>query len=111
MSFIAGVTLTEANLLRELRRVTEWFPLGLLLNVPREALLAIEERHSAEGLPRMKSEMISQYLNSGQASWKQIVAALRDIERNALADFLEEKYMSQGEVIGYTVMSLSIYFW
>ncbi len=99
MSFTADATLTEANLLRELRTVTEWFPLGLLLNVPRDALLAIRQQYSAEGLPRLKGEMISQYLNTGEASWKLIITALRDIGRNALAEHLEAKHIRQGEVI------------
>ncbi len=103
MSFAADATLTETNLLRELRTVTEWFPLGIHLSIPREALSAIERQYSAEGLHRMQSEMISQYLNTGQASWKHIIAALRFIEKNPLADRLEAKYCGQGEVIQYVV--------
>ncbi len=104
MSFTADAALTETNLLRELRTVTEWFPLGIHLSVPRDALSAIERQYSAEGLHRLQSEMISQYLNTGQASWKHVVAALRFVERNPLADRLEAKYCGQGEVIQYVVM-------
>ncbi len=101
MSFTADDTLTETNLLRELRTVTDWFPLGLLLSVSQDALLAIQQQYSAEGLRRVKGEMISQYLNTGQASWKHVIAALRDIGRNALADRLEAKYIRarDGELI------------
>ncbi len=104
MSCAADATLTETNLLRELRTVTEWFPLGIHLSVPRDALTAIERQYSAEGLHRMQSEMISQYLNTGQASWKHIIGALRFIEKNPLADRLEAKYSRQGEVFQYVMM-------
>ncbi len=101
VSFAADATLTETNLLRELRTVTEWFPLGIHLSIPREALTAIERQYSSEGLHRMQSEMISQYLNTGQASWKHVTGALRFIEKNRLADRLETKYIGarDGELI------------
>ncbi len=101
---IADVSLTETNLLRELRTVTEWFPLGIHLNVPRDALSAIERQYSSEGLRRVQSEMISQYLNTGQASWKHVIAALRFMGENVLADRLEAKYFRQGEVFQYVMV-------
>ena len=81
----------------ELQTVPDWFTLGLKFLMEKYELDAIRLSFSTEGVKRCRIEMIDQYLKSGQASWKGVVSALREIGEHALANRLEGKYIKPRE--------------
>ena len=57
----------------------------------------IQLNFSAEGVKRCRIEVIDKYIKSGQASWKKVVSALREMGEHTLANRLEGKYIKPRE--------------
>ena len=66
----------------------------MYLRVPQRTLTDIETRYlQAHGLNRCKEEVLRAWLQrTPEASWKELVDALRQIDEIALASRLEYKY-------------------
>ena len=56
----------------------DWYKLGVQLDVPTHALNNFDKEHSAQD--RKLSEVLQYWLNNGEASWKEIVTALKRID-------------------------------
>ena len=86
--------LSALLLLTELRDVTNWHLLGVYLRVPQSILTDIETFYQqSEGPDRCKVETLRVWLQRNpDASWKELVDALRQIDEKALATRLENKY-------------------
>ena len=81
-------------LLTELKDVTNWHMLGVYLRVRESKLEDIETRYQqSQGLDRCKKEVLCAWLQTNpDASWKEFVDALKQIDEEVLASNLEKKY-------------------
>ncbi len=93
LMFLSSASLDLKDLMNELYEVTEWFQLGLQLNVPPHVLTQIKKDHVHDGALG-KVYMLKEWLNSvaSEAPWADIVAALVRIRMQGLAQRLAEKY-------------------
>ena len=86
--------LDTATLCNELASVSEWRMLGLYLGVKKQELDQIERSHPTEGCGRWKEETFSLWLkHTPNASWGDVVGALRQMGENTEAERLELKYI------------------
>ncbi len=77
----------------EVQEITEWMTLGVHLNLELPQLKRIEQMHSDP--KRRLLEMLDAWLNTiPEASWSDIVRALRKMEQKVLAGNIEAKFIS-----------------
>ena len=77
--------------LRWLKEVTEWFSLGIHLDIPPYELKTIKEDHRGNS-KLCKEEMVITWIRLGAASWSTLVGALCEIGRQGLAKKLARKF-------------------
>ena len=83
-----------ATLCNELVGVSDWHKLGLYLGVQDYELDQIERSHPTEGCSRLKQETFSLWLRRApNASWRDVVGALRRMGENTEAERIELKYI------------------
>ena len=81
----------------ELKEVTEWYQLGIQLEVPVDKLCTIESNHSRDA-DRCKTEALIWWLhNIEDTSWGKLAKAVEAVGHSVLAKKLREK--PQGELI------------
>ena len=86
--------LDTATLCNELVSVSDWCTLGLYLGVKDYELDQIETSHPTGGCGRWKQETFSLWLRcTPNASWGDVVGALRQMGENTLAERIELKYI------------------
>jgi len=99
---------TVQLLVSELTAVTDdWFTFGVLLGVPPSRLKAIQASKGQGGVQQWKVDMFQAWLdNKLDASWEDIVSALKQLENLRLATKLKKKYLmkhsqenSQGKIL------------
>ena len=79
--------LSPLNFLDETANLTDWFTLGIYLELPRQDLLHIDRQFSSEGPRRCRIELFHLWTKTTpDASWKQLEAALERMGEKALAD-------------------------
>ena len=89
MSFISLV-----DLLEETDKLTDWYTLGVFLQMPSEDLDDIEKRLSTAGLKRCKIELFKLWLQRNpNASWDQIALALEKCDQIAMADRIRKSHL------------------
>jgi len=82
-----------ATLCNEVASVSDWRMLGLYLGVKDYELDQIERSHPTEGCGRWKQETFSLWLRcTPNASWRDVVGALRRMRENIEAERIELKY-------------------
>ena len=89
---------TLKELLKELSKVEKWFMLGIFLDVPVDQLEKIESSHQQRELERCMIDMLKYWLNNNvNASWKDVVRALEQINQLVLAATVKQKYLCGDE--------------
>ena len=83
-----------AILCNELTSISDWFTLGLNLGVPHHQLEEVRRNYSVEGLSACRRETLVLWLQRvPNASWRDVVAALRQMRENTEAERIEQKYI------------------
>lgn len=78
------------DLLSELQEVTDWFTLGVYLDVPTPLLVAIRNDHTDTDQCRM--EMLIAWSKQEMPTWPRVVHALGEMGMTKLPTALAEKY-------------------
>ena len=82
------------TLCNELVSVSDWRKLGLNLGVQDYELDKIERSHPSEDCGRWMQETFSLWLrHTPNASWGDVVGALRRMGENTVAERIEQKYI------------------
>ena len=77
----------------ELDEVTDWFSLGLYLNIPSAELHSIKYEPTLQRIKDRRREMLSIWMTKlPEPSWSRVVKALMCIGRESLAHKLALKY-------------------
>lgn len=79
------------DLLKELQPVTDWYNLGLYLDVPEHKLDDIQESNSGN-TDDCRREMLIIWMESEVATWARVVHALIHIDQPVLAANIASKY-------------------
>ena len=84
-----------ATLCDELTGISDWFTLGLNLGVPHHQLEEVRRNYySVEGLGACRRETLVLWLQrTPNASWRDVVAALRRMGENIVAERIELLYI------------------
>ena len=83
-----------ATLCNELTGISDWSTLGLNLGVPYCLLKEIRSNYSTEGCGACRRETLVLWLkHTPNASWRDVVQALRQMGENAVAERIEQKYI------------------
>ena len=83
--------LSLKNLINALRKLTDWYDLGLQLDIEDHWL----EKFSSENqrIEKCKLAMLQFWLQSDEeASWEKLISALREMNQNRLATEIQKKY-------------------
>ena len=84
---------TIFQLTSELIEMMDWYSLGVALRVHPNKLQEIQKSCPQEGIQRWRIDMLQHWLNSTpDASWNDIIAALKKIGHHTLSAKLREKY-------------------
>ena len=91
----SGVQAADAQAIRvlssELTTAINWHKLGLNLNIPKHELDKIERDY--RGNDRQRLEMLDLWLRrTPNATWRDVVSALQQMEENTLAESIRQKY-------------------
>ena len=85
-------TLNVRNLSSELSLVADWHQLGIKLGLQPSLLRQIEEKHPVN-IERRRVEVLDAWLQKTPgASWRKIVAVLREMGDQTTAEKIEMKY-------------------
>ena len=77
----------------ELQEVSEWFRLGLYLDIPPEKLYDIKHDPTLRSIPEFRTEMFSVRTRMlPRPSWSCVVEALMGVGRETLAHSIADKY-------------------
>ena len=89
---IPAPTLTQ--LTTELIDMRDWYSLGVALRINPDKLQEIQILSPHEGIPRWRIDLLHYWLNSTpDASWNDIIVALKTIGHHTLSAKLREKYI------------------
>ena len=81
------MTLCLHSFLEQTADVTEWYMLGVYIDVPREDLSHIEKEYSSQGSARCRAELFNVWMKrTPNASWELIAAALEKLGETVLAE-------------------------
>ena len=86
--------LNVKNLSTELTTITNWYQLGLYLNLQTHDLNKIQQDHAHQGNDRQRLEMLSLWLRrTPNATWEDVVSALQQMEENRVAENIRQKHL------------------
>ena len=86
--------LNVKNLYSELTTVTDWYRLGLYLDLKTHELGKIEQNYTNQGCDRRMLVMLALWLRSTPtATWKDVVSALQQMGENRVAENIRQKYI------------------
>ena len=86
--------LNVKNLSSELTTITNWYLLGLYLNLQTHDLSKIQQDHAHHGNDRQMLEMLALWLRrTPNATWEDVVSALKQMEENRVAENIRQKYL------------------
>ena len=86
---------TIFQLTAELIEMMDWYSLGVALRIHPNKLLEIQKLSPLEGIQRWRIDLLQHWLNSTpDASWNDIIVALKTIGHHTLSAKLREKYIS-----------------
>ena len=94
----SGVQATDIlnvkNLSSELTTITNWYQLGLYLNLQTHDLSKIQQDHAHHGNDRQMVEMLSLWLRrTPNATWGDMVNALQQMRENRVAENIRQKHL------------------
>ena len=90
----AADILNVKNLYSELTTVTDWYRLGLYLDLKTHELGKIEQNYTNQGCDRRMLVMLALWLRSTPtATWKDVVSALQQMGENRVAENIRQKYI------------------
>ena len=90
----AADILNVKNLYSELTTVTDWYRLGLYLDLKTHELDKIEQNYTNQGCDRRMLVMLALWLRSTPtATWKDVVSALQQMGENRVAENIRQKYI------------------
>ena len=94
MFVFPGTLLTVQQVIKELKKLDDWFVFGVALDVPVSELRKIESSCPRGSVERCKIETIQYWLdNNADASWKELARALELIDQLVLAATVKHKYL------------------
>ena len=86
--------LNVKNLSSELTTITNWYQLGLYLNLQTHDLSKIQQDHAHHGNDRQMLEMLSLWLRrTPNATWEDVVNALQQMGENRVAENIRQKHL------------------
>ena len=86
--------LNVKNLSSELTTITNWYQLGIYLNLQTHELDKIQQDHAHHGNDRQMLEMLALWLRrTPNATWEDVVSALKQMEENRVAENIRQKYL------------------
>ena len=86
--------LNVKNLSSELTTITNWYQLGIYLNLQTHELDKIQQDHAHHGNDRQMLEMLALWLRrTPNATWQDVVSALKQMEENRVAENIRQKYL------------------
>ena len=86
--------LNVKNLSSELTTITNWYQLGLYLNLQTHELSKIQQDHAHQGNDRQMVEMLSLWLRrTPNATWGDVVNALQQMRENRVAEIICQKHL------------------
>ena len=78
-----------------LTEVLDWHTLGIKLGIPNHSLGEIQSNYGANGIVRMRQEMIKKWLTWDEdCSWCKLAHALEEMELHVVVRKIREKYTS-----------------
>ena len=90
------------SFLEETARFTEWYMLGVYLDVPREDLSHIEKQYLSQGSARCKAELFDVWMKrTPNASWELIAAALEKSGETVLAEKIRKLCMQPPSITAH----------
>ena len=85
---------TIFQLTTELIEMMDWYSLGVALRIHPNKLQEIQKLSPLEGIQRWRIDLLQYWLNSTpDASWNDIIVALKTIGHHTLSAKLREKYI------------------
>ena len=90
MTFTANTVAILKDLVSELQDVTDWYYLGLCLEIPLEKLQSIKQeyRHRED----RKREVLLAWSDKEKPTWVKVVNVLMDMRKMSLAQQIAQKY-------------------
>ena len=93
----SGVQATDIlnvkNLSSELTTITNWYQLGVYLNLQTHELDKIQQDHAHQGNDRQRMEMLDLWLrHTPNATWDNVVSALQQMRENRVAENVHQKH-------------------
>ena len=86
--------LNVKNLSSELTTITNWYQLGLYLNLQTHELNKIQQDHAHHGNDRQMLEMLSLWLRrTPNGTWGDVVNALQQMGENKVAKNIRQKHL------------------
>ena len=86
--------LNVKNLSTELTTITDWYQLGLYLNLQTHELNKIQQDHAHQGNDRQMVEMLAVWLQrTPNATWGDMVNGLQQMEENRVAENIRQKHL------------------
>ena len=87
--------LSVKHLLTACKSVTDWYTLGIHLDLTTSQLDDIQVTYHAHGVNRLKTEMFIVWLKSSpDASWTDLITALRAVDENTIASEIQAGNMT-----------------
>ena len=85
--------LNVRNLSSELTTITNWYQLGLNLNLQMHELDKIQQDHAHQGNDRQMLVMLGLWLRrTPNATWEDVVSALQKMGENRVAENVRQKH-------------------
>ena len=85
--------LNVRNLSSELTTITNWYQLGLNLNLQTHVLDKIQQDHAHQGNDRQMLVMLGLWLRcTPNATWEDVVSALQKMGENRVAENVRQKH-------------------
>ena len=85
--------LNVKNLSSELTTITNWYQLGLYLNLQTHELDKIQQDHAHQGNDRQMLVMLGLWLRrTPNATWKDVVSVLQQMEENRVAENIRQQH-------------------
>ena len=86
--------LNVRNLSSELTTITNWYQLGLYLNLQTHELDKIQQDHAHQGNDRQRLGMLALWLrHTPNATWEDVVSALQQMEEKRAAENIRQKHL------------------
>ena len=86
--------LNVKNLSSELTTITNWYQLGLYLNLQTHELNKIQQDHAHHGNDRQMLEMLALWLRrTPNPTWDDVVSTLQQMRENRVAENIHQKHL------------------